>query len=95
MNELQRTLLSIASRLLSYPNDTIRKDLQVIRDWTVPLEDEHLRQQLVKVIDSFNSVNVTQLQKLYVATFDWKEATGALTATRITFLPYGAAGSSA
>lgn len=76
MNELQRTLLSIASRLLSYPGDEWDKDLQTIREWTVPLKDGSLRQAMMKVVGVFESMDITQLQELYVATFDWKEPTG-------------------
>src|SRR5690625_2999460 len=76
MNELKRTLLSIAARLLCYPDSGLDHDLQTIRKWRAQQDDESLREELTVILDAFHSAGEKHLQELYVSTFDWKEATG-------------------
>ncbi|WP_010530757.1 nitrate reductase molybdenum cofactor assembly chaperone [Lentibacillus jeotgali] len=77
MDNRERTLLVIGSRLLAYPVDDFRSELNDIYDCideTIASTDLHNR--LKNIVTTFNLFTLEDLRKLYVSTFDLRAKNG-------------------
>ncbi|GGJ85134.1 hypothetical protein GCM10007063_04590 [Lentibacillus kapialis] len=77
MESQERTLLVIGSRLLAYPADGFRHDLndiyECIEDNITSIE---LHNRLKTIVTTFNLFMIEDLKKLYVSTFDLRAKNG-------------------
>lgn len=77
MDNQERALLIIASRLLAYPTDDFTGDLDDINDCIEGnIISAELNQKLKSVITAFDDFTTEDLRKLYVATFDLRAKNG-------------------
>lgn len=77
MEQQERALLAIASRLLTYPNDTFMHDQKDIKVCiTENIESMPLLMELERAFIPLNSLTLKELRELYVATFDLKSKLG-------------------
>ncbi|WP_164668825.1 nitrate reductase molybdenum cofactor assembly chaperone [Virgibacillus doumboii] len=77
MEEQERTLLAIASRLLAYPDDNfIDEQLDIIDSINDNISSAELRKELENALKAFHRLTPEELKKLYVATFDLKAKHG-------------------
>jgi nitrate reductase delta subunit len=67
---LNRTLLYICSRLLTYPNSALLLSLEQLRSQAESLPE---REALLKFMDYLDSTELIELQERYVQTFDFSE----------------------
>lgn len=77
MNQEKRVILIMASRLLGYPSSDMEK---MMKDFDELLEDVELddqtKQELKGTYEPLRSLEQTELQELYVETFDLKSKLG-------------------
>ncbi|WP_404452298.1 nitrate reductase molybdenum cofactor assembly chaperone [Virgibacillus necropolis] len=77
MDQQQRALLAITSRLLSYPLDTFKQEQTDIKNCIMEnITSEELLKELETAFVSLHSLTLQELQELYVATFDLKSKLG-------------------
>ena len=77
MNEKKRVILVLASRLLGYPSDDfhiLKKDMDGLIDETI--YDELVKKELKNCYAPLGELNSTDVQELYVETFDLKSKLG-------------------
>ncbi|OPA73332.1 nitrate reductase molybdenum cofactor assembly chaperone [Paenibacillus selenitireducens] len=77
MNEQQRKILAVASRVVGYPEDTFSSERQILLQAIhEEVEQEELKHKLVQALEPLYALSLQELQEQYVQTFDWKEKTG-------------------
>lgn len=77
MNKEKRVILILASRILSYPTEDFRQlkqDMDELLDETIGKDS--LRKNLKETYTPLSELEPTELQKLYVETFDLKSNLG-------------------
>lgn len=77
MEQQERALLAIASRLLTYPNESFKDDQMEIKIcMTDNISSPEIAEDLKKAILPLESLTLQDLQELYVATFDLRSKLG-------------------
>ncbi|WP_174613526.1 nitrate reductase molybdenum cofactor assembly chaperone [Virgibacillus ihumii] len=77
MNDQDRTLLIIGSRLLAYPDENFIKEQIDIQDCVQDnITSEELKKELNKTLKALHSLSPEELKQTYVATFDLKAKHG-------------------
>ncbi|ASK62641.1 nitrate reductase molybdenum cofactor assembly chaperone [Virgibacillus phasianinus] len=77
MEQQERALLAITSRLLTYPNDRFMVEQKDIKTCIMEnIESLPLLMDLEKALTPLNSLTLKELRELYVATFDLKSNVG-------------------
>jgi nitrate reductase molybdenum cofactor assembly chaperone NarJ/NarW len=77
MTNEEKAILVIMSRVLDYPQDNYREEYLAMKelvDNEIPSESK--RKEIVELLEPLYETSLLDLQKLYVETFDYKEATG-------------------
>lgn len=77
MNQEKRVILILASRLLGYPSENIQ---QMVKDFDELVEEalneDTIQRELKNTYQHMKSLELTELQELYVETFDLKSKLG-------------------
>ncbi len=77
MEEQERTILVIGSRLLAYPDDNfINEQIDISECINDNITSPELQKELNKALKSFYRLSPEELKKLYVSTFDLKAKHG-------------------
>lgn len=77
MEQQERALLAIASRLLSYPDEAFMHEQKDIKECIEEnIESFELLRALEKTFVPLNSLTLQEIRELYVATFDLKSKLG-------------------
>lgn len=77
MEQQERAILAIASRLLTYPNESFKDDQMEIKIcMTDNISSPEIAEDLKKAILPLESLTLQDLQELYVATFDLRSKLG-------------------
>ncbi|MNH86755.1 Nitrate reductase molybdenum cofactor assembly chaperone NarJ [compost metagenome] len=77
MNEDQRFILAVVSRVISYPEDSFPEELrELIQAVTEESEESGESLQLLDALNKLQDQPLRELREIYATTFDWTEATG-------------------
>lgn len=77
MNEQQRTILAIASRLMSYPSESSAEEREHIDEAVDEnIESADIRKHLRAALAPLDALSTRDIQEIYVSTFDLKSKTG-------------------
>src|SRR5699024_11692550 len=72
MNEQNRTILIIASRLLNYPTDSSDEKQNIYECIEEDITNETLKEELTQACDGLFKLSPLEREELYVFTFDLK-----------------------
>jgi nitrate reductase molybdenum cofactor assembly chaperone NarJ/NarW len=77
MTNEEKVILVIMARVLEYPQENYREEFASMKEL---LENEissaSMRKEIVERLEPLYQISLLNLQKIYVETFDYKEATG-------------------
>ncbi|MFZ3577277.1 nitrate reductase molybdenum cofactor assembly chaperone [Virgibacillus sp. DJP39] len=77
MDQQERALIAIASRILSYPDETFDKDKKEISNIIAEnISSKQLMNELEEIFIPLYGLTLQEIQELYVATFDLKSKLG-------------------
>ncbi|MBY0098717.1 nitrate reductase molybdenum cofactor assembly chaperone [Mesobacillus maritimus] len=77
MTNEEKAILIIMSRVLDYPQESYRKEFTSMKELVISeVSSAGKRKEIVERLEPLYETPLLDLQKLYVETFDYKEATG-------------------
>jgi len=77
MTNEEKAILIIMSRVLDYPQESYRKEFTSMKELVISeISSARKRKEIVELLEPLYETSLLDLQKLYVETFDYKEATG-------------------
>lgn len=77
MHEENRAILAIAARVLSYPDQSLVREMSdVDKLLEASVTSEQKQMSMAEAVNVLRKYPLKELQEIYVGTFDWKEKTG-------------------